>query len=483
MKLKVGEDGSLFAKAGQALGFSFAGTAFSRLSTLAIGIALARILGPKEFGTFAVALVALLAVLSFNELGVSLAVVRWPGDPREIAPTVATISLLSSVLVYLGCFLGAPAFADAMGDPAAAPVIRLLALSVVIDGVVATPVAMLQRNFRQDRKMLADLISSWLNALTSIGCAVAGLGAMSLAVGQLVGAVCGAALFIRFAPQGMRLGFDPAKARALLRFGLPLAGSSVIVFAIVNLDKVIVGTVFGPLSLGFYVLAVNLSNWPVSIFSQPVRSVAPAALSRLRGDPAAMRATFLSTAGLLASVTVPACALLAATSQPLVRFVYGSAWGPAARVLPWLALLGALRILFELVYDYLVVLARTRIVFLVQVMWLVALAPALYLGSRVGGPPGAGAAQFVVGLLVVLPTYLYALRRDGISPPSLGARLAVPLLGGVGAALAAMLVARVTSVDLVALAGAGVAGLVAMGVLVHRMRGTLRSLRAVRAMD
>src|SRR5689334_8516073 len=149
------EDKTLMSRAGRALGFSFASTAIGRLSTLAIGIALARILGPEEFGTYAVAMVALIAVLSFNELGVSLAIVRWPGDPREIAPTVATLSLGASTLIYLGCYLGAPAFASAMGDPEAVPVVRLLTLAVVFSGLVATPVAMLQREFKQGRKMIA----------------------------------------------------------------------------------------------------------------------------------------------------------------------------------------------------------------------------------------------------------------------------------------------------------------------------------------
>ena len=171
MGLTVGGGGSLVGRAGKALGWSFLSTALGRLSTLGIGIALARMLGPAEFGTFAVAMVALLAMLSFNELGVSLAIVRWPGDPKEIAPTVATISMLSSVAIYIACFLAAPAFAAAMGEPRATPVVRVLAVCVVVSGIVATPVAMLQREFRQDRKMLADQVSTWAGALTSIGCA------------------------------------------------------------------------------------------------------------------------------------------------------------------------------------------------------------------------------------------------------------------------------------------------------------------------
>ena len=41
-----------------------------------------------------------------------------------------------------------------------------------------------------------------------------------------------------------------------------------------------VGNVLGATALGYYVLAYNLSGWPVGMFSQPVRSVAPAGSRR-----------------------------------------------------------------------------------------------------------------------------------------------------------------------------------------------------------
>ena len=75
-------------------------------------------LGPEYFGTFAVAMVALMAVLSFNELGVSLAIVRWPEDPAKIVPTVNTISVVGSTLFCTAAIVAAPAFTTAMGDPA-----------------------------------------------------------------------------------------------------------------------------------------------------------------------------------------------------------------------------------------------------------------------------------------------------------------------------------------------------------------------------
>src|SRR2546430_17622254 len=95
-----------------------------------------------------------------------------------------------------------------------------------------------------------------------------------------------------------------------MRYGMPLAGSMVVVFAVTNLDQLVVGRVLGPTALGFYVLALNLATWPVTMFSLPVRNVAPAAFARLQHDREAMRAAFLSAAALLCAVALPICLVI-----------------------------------------------------------------------------------------------------------------------------------------------------------------------------
>jgi len=473
----MGEKGTLSGLASRALGWSFFSTAAGRLGQLGIGILLARLLGPHQFGTAAVAFVALLAILSFNELGVSLAIVRWPGEPAEIGPTVATISVASSLLLYIGLFASAPAFAAAMGAPAAAPVVRVLALSIVIDGVVAVPAALLERYFRQDRKMIADQVTGWLGAAVSVGLAWAGFGAMSLAVGSVAGALAGGIVIIIFSPLPLRLGFDKAKARKLARFGLPLAGSSFIVFLVANVDNLVAGHVLGATALGFYVLAWNLSSWPVNMFSTPVRSVAPALFSRLQHRPAAMRTSFVSAAALLGAATLPVCLLLSGSAVPLVSLVYGPRWEPAARALAWLALLGALRILFWLAYDYFVVLARSRAVFTVQLVWLLALIPSLIAGARLDGIAGVAIAGLAVAACVVLPWYLIELSRAGIRARALGARLWLPLAAAAAVGAAAWAAAKLIPSDLAACAAGGAAAVIAIGLLGLRMRPVLAELR------
>ncbi|MFD1048260.1 oligosaccharide flippase family protein, partial [Kibdelosporangium lantanae] len=94
----------------KALKLSLLNTIVGKAGTFLTGIVLARLLTPADFGVYAVAFVALIALLSLNELGVSLAIVRWPGDPERIRPTVTTISTVTSLAVYAACFFAAPAF-------------------------------------------------------------------------------------------------------------------------------------------------------------------------------------------------------------------------------------------------------------------------------------------------------------------------------------------------------------------------------------
>jgi PST family polysaccharide transporter len=450
----------------------------ARFSTLGIGVALARILGPHEFGAFAVAVVALLALLSFNELGVSLAIVRWEGEPREIAPTVTTISVLSSVIIYAGCFLGAPAFATAMGAPSAVNVIRVLSINVIFDGLVSTPVALLQRSFRQDRKMIADQANNWIGTGASIGLALLHFGAMSLAVGRLAGATVAAVLFIAFSPEPLRFGFDPGKARELLRFGMPLAGASIIVFAVQNADQLVVGHLLGATALGFYALAFSLSSWPLTIFSMPIRTVAPALFSRLQHDRPTMRDTFLAFLEIVEAITLPSCLLISAAAVPLVHFVYGTRWGPAAQALTWLGGLAAIRILFEFIYDFFVVLARSSVVLTVQVVWLTVLVPGLLVGTKIYGISGAAMAEVAAGLLVVLPWYMAELSKVGIERRALLNRVWLPLLAAVMVGIASHAIAGVIAQAFTACAVSGVLALAVISLLGYRMRSGISALRA-----
>jgi O-antigen/teichoic acid export membrane protein len=183
-------------------------------------------------------------------------------------------------------------------------------------------------------------------------------------------------------------------------------------------------------SLGFYVLAFNISGWPVRIISEAARRVSFAGFSRLAGSPLALAQGFSRALAVLVTGTVPLCVLLAGLAAPVVELLYGSQWVPAAKAMPWLMMLGLARIGCELAYDCLVAVGRRSSLIGVQALWLAALFPALVIGARDHGIVGVSAGHVLVAGGIVVPVFLLALRRGGIGPRWVARACAWPFLAG-----------------------------------------------------
>jgi O-antigen/teichoic acid export membrane protein len=122
--------------------------------------------------------------------------------------------------------------------------------------------------------------------------------------------------------------------------------------------------------------------------------------------------------------------LLGTLAEPLIRFVYGQRWTPAAPVLTLLAVLGLLRVVYEISYDCLAAVGKRRSLLAVQGWWLTALCPALLIGARLRGIVGVGAGHIVVAGLLVGPAFAWSLSRCGIPVRSILAACARPVAGG-----------------------------------------------------
>ena len=478
-----GDQSVLGHQVGSAVRWSVVNSIFTRLSQVAVGILLARLIAPAEFGVFAAALVILNIVLSVSEMGVSIALVREQGDLRQIAPTVTSLSLLSGASLALLCIIGAPWFADALNAPDAAGLIRVMSLALVVGGASAVPTALLQRSFRQDLKLVADIISFIVGTSGAVGRAVLGFGAWSLAWSRVAMNVTAAAVMFGYCKERYRPGFDRAQAKSLLAFGLPLAGSSLLVFGVLNVDYIVIGGVLGPVALGLYLLAFNLSSWPVGAFALPVRSVALPAFSRLQDDPEGFLRGLLRAIRALALFTIPACVLLGAFAHPLVRFVYGPRWSGAAAALALLAMLGGMRVLLELAYDCLASAGRPRAILWIHVLWLVALVPSLVVGAELDGIRGVAVGHVLVVVLLVGPGYLFALQSVGLRVGALAHSVARPLLGGTIMTVVAVGAQRLVSGDFTKLAVGCVLSIGAYALVVYPLRHDVLGLlrRSARA--
>jgi PST family polysaccharide transporter len=437
------ETESLGRKAGRGIGWGLLGNAITRVGSFATSLALARLLVPHDFGVFAVALAAMQFVIHINDVGLIPATIQWRGRLEDMAATAATLAASFSFLVYGAFWFVAPWFAHFSGVPEATWVIRLYTATILIDGITAVRSAYLLRTFQQGRYVVANAAGVVVNAFVAIGLSLAGAGATALACGQLASAVATGILVFAWARLPVRVGIDRAVARKLLAFGTPLAVSLAVESVLEQADKVIVGRILGAGVLGFYLLAFSISSWAPGIIGSAIRFVSLPGFARLsERDEDSLSQGVSRSIALLFLAVMPIAALIAVLAGPLIRFLYGARWLPAAAPLRFLMILMIVRMVTGLCQDILTSTGATRWTLLVNAGWLVVCAPALWLATTAGGAAGTAFAQGAVGVVVAFPLMAFALHRVGVRIAPLARRMVRPVLAGVFAASVAALLSH-----------------------------------------
>ena len=461
----MAENSSLHGQIARGLAWSTVNSLLLRMGTFAVGIVLARLLAPEQFGVFAVALTVQTVLMTLADLGMSTDLIRSE-SPREKAPTVATLAIIAGAFLALGMALSAQSLADLLGSPDAGPVIAVMSVSLFLAGAGVVPYASLQRAFAQKKLFGIAVADFVVGTSITIILILLGWGVMALAIGRLVAQCMVLVLQYVLSGEKVRFGFDRRLAPAILAFGIPVAGANMLSWALLNVDSVVISRFAGAVALGFYYLAFNVSNWPMSAIGQVVRSVSIPAFARLKSR--GTDRSFSIALGPVWAIALLAGLMIAVLAAPLIDILYGAKWATAATVLVWLGLFGALRTVFDLAASFLLARGASRVTFIVQVVWIVALIPATLVGVNVAGIVGVGIAHLAVALLVVCPSYGVALVRNGADLRAALGALWPPILAAVPAGLAAALILTVIPNAVVGFFAAGIVGTLVYGLAMWR---------------
>ncbi len=209
-----------------------------------------------------------------------------PGRPDGRRPSPSSASLVLGVLMAISAPLAGPAPRLTSGAGA----IAVMALTLPLAGISAVPV-------RVPAPPLPDgSASSWPTRPTwspppswSSRWPLAGWGPMALAWSWVAGPAADHRDPADLQARALLAGLGPrSRPGGSLRFGLPLAGANILAFSVLNVDYIVVGRVLGATALGLYVLAFNISGWPMNVFGAVVRSVSLPGFAHLQRDGDAM---------------------------------------------------------------------------------------------------------------------------------------------------------------------------------------------------
>ena len=444
----------------------------SQALSWAVMIYVARLLTPADFGTVAMASVAIGLARMVDDLGLDAAIVQ----DRTLTPE--QMSRLGGLALALGCALclifvalSLP-IATFFHERAVTWIICVLSINFITDALQVVPRALLQRD-------LAFRRLAWvqgLQVLSSTVCTAAlGFGYWALVLNSVVSGVGVTLLLYMWRPHPLAW---PRRLRSVGRavtFGWHLLLSRIAWYAYSNVDSALVGRLLGKVALGSYSLGMTFATIPVTEVSSLVGRVVPGVFSTVQGDRAGLKRYFLMLTEGISYLTLPATLGLALTADTFVPLVLGPQWVSAIPTLRFLALYTAMLSVTTLLSHVLLWTGHSKWNMLLNVLALVVLTPLFYVASRWGA---AGvAASWTVGFpLVTLPAFFAVFKILGIGPvPYLRALgpaflASVAMAAAVEAARAAVPAHAAIGVRFAAHVGSGAAVYVATIALAYRSR-------------
>jgi len=386
----------------RALRWNYLGNGLRVLSQFLVGVVLARLLGPAEFGTVAMAglVVGMGALLA--DLGFGVVLVQRAEISEDDVRFVATVQVATGALLASLGAAGAPYVAAWFGQPGAVPIFRAMSLTFLLQAFGLTPLALLRRKL-DFRGVQVVTLTSYLGGYLLVGVPLAllGHGAWALAWAQLVQSGLFSAQALWRHGGWPRPRWRPSSG-GLFGFGSAVVGTNLANWAVSNADGVVVGKTLGAVELGLYGRAMAVVLSPMNALTTSLQAVLFAASARAQEDAPRLRRAWLGAVSAIGAVGLPVFVTVAAVPEAAVLGIYGPAWAAAAPVLVPLALAMPVVAVMSLAGPVITAVGRVRLELRVSLWTLALLVPALLVAGRGSAAAVAWVVLGVQALRMVL---------------------------------------------------------------------------------
>jgi O-antigen/teichoic acid export membrane protein len=315
----------------------------TQASRLVVSVVLARLLTPSEFGVVAAAMVVMVVAWQLTDLGTAAVIIQREAMDDVLVSSIFWFNIALGVVLAAMTLAGAGPLATVLGQPDAAPAIRLLAVVSFLGALGNMHHALLRRRMQFGRLATVAIANAAVNATLGIGLALAGAGIWALVIGTVAGVAVSTATAWWFERWRPRATCSLRRLREVARFSIHFFWSNALAVVFGQLDKVIISRMLGGAPLGTYAVAQRTVLSPVSAVSTAVSTVSFSAFARGQDDPARLRSGASRAAGVVTLVVLPAMVGLAVLAEQAVAVVYGPQWEAAVPVVQVLAPVAAVQ--------------------------------------------------------------------------------------------------------------------------------------------
>lgn len=291
-----------------------------------VGIVMARLLSPSDFGITALPAVFMAIAQVFIDGSFGLALIRKPDLTENDLTTSFYYSIAVGVFSYLCLFIAAPYIADFYHVPILTPLIRVTALTFIWNPLNTPQDVILKRKLNFKTPARISLINKVFSAALGITVAYLGYGVWALVVSSLSASILGTVqtwCAVRWVPKGH---FSKDSFQYLWNFGNKMMGVGLINAIYSNIIPVVVGKSYGTNDLGLLNRARAFASPLSSNLTGVINTVTFPVLSKFCNDDELLSTNYRKMIKVSSFVVFPVMLLMCALAYPLVTTLVTEKW-------------------------------------------------------------------------------------------------------------------------------------------------------------
>lgn len=374
----------------------------NRLLGLVSTIILARVLAPSDFGLFGVALLAMTALETFSQVGMNAALVQKRQDITPYLDTAWTFQALRGAFLAMVLFAIAPLVASFFDTPAATPILQVIGLSTLIQGLTNIGVVYFQKELEFHKQYVYQLSATVSHVVVAITAVMVLQNVWALVFGLLAGNFAQLIVSYVIHPYRPRPRLDRAHFLEMLHFGKWVLGSSALVYLVTQGDSILVGKVLGVTALGLYQMAYRISNMPATEITHVISQVTFPAYAKLQGDLKRLREAYFKVLQVTAFLSFLVTILIFILAYDFTRFFLGEKWLAMVPAVKILVLGGFIRSIAATAGAFFVAVGKPSIDTQAQVIRLIVLSILIYPLTVSFGITGTSMAVLASNISVVI---------------------------------------------------------------------------------
>lgn len=309
---------------------------------LGIGIVLARLLSPEEFGLIAMITIFIAVSQAFIDSGFGRALIQKQGATYDDECTVFYFNIVVSLLAAGLLFFAAPFIAQFYTEPTLTNIVRAMSFNLVIMAFGLLQKTLLTKDLDFKTQFKATFTARLFSGSMAIALAYTGWGVWALVAQQILFNLWNTIALWFVNDWRPALIFSRQSFRELFGFGSKLLASGLLRTIFDNLYLLVIGKMFTAADLGYYNWAKRLQQTPTLMLATIVGNVSFPVFSSLQHDLSRLRQGMSQALSTLTFISFPMFFGLLVIAKPLVLLLLTEKWLPSVSYLQLLSLVGAL---------------------------------------------------------------------------------------------------------------------------------------------